>query len=71
MAVLTGLVTEHELREERPDYFERLRRENKLESLKATVPSRGYCRLLFLLGMIALIIGWALLFGIAGGLLAA
>ena len=40
MAVLTGLVSEEEMKEERPEYLARLREEGQLESLRDTAPSR-------------------------------
>ena len=43
MSVLTGLVSEEEFKDDRPEYFERLRREGKLDALTATVPSSGAC----------------------------
>jgi cytochrome b subunit of formate dehydrogenase len=60
MSILTGLVSEEELREERPEYFERLAREGKLESLRTTVPPRGIALLVYLGGFLALAIGVAL-----------
>ncbi len=69
MSVLTGVVSEHELREERQDYYERLRDEGRLDELRTTVPSRRYCQVMFVIGAVALLIGWALLAGIVRGLL--
>ncbi len=40
MSLLIGLVSEEEILHERPDYYERLRREGKLQGLRATVPSK-------------------------------
>ena len=40
MSLLVGLVSEEEMLDERPEYFERLRREGRLEQLRTTVPSR-------------------------------
>jgi len=68
-SVLTGVVTEEELREERGDYYERLRSENRLDSLRTIAPPRGTFMLLVFAGACALFIGLALLVGIAAGLL--
>ena len=38
MSVLTGLVSEEEFKEDRPEYFERLEREGKLEAMRTTSP---------------------------------
>ena len=69
MSILTGLVSEEEMHEERPEYFERLRREGRLEAMQVTVPTRG--KLLFIagLGLLALSIGLALLVGILSSIL--
>jgi cytochrome b subunit of formate dehydrogenase len=61
MSLLVGLVSEEEMQEERPEYFERLRREGRLEQLRATVPSRTRLILMLLLGFAALGVGMALL----------
>ena len=34
MSMLTGMVSEEELEEERPDYLQRMRREGRLDKLK-------------------------------------
>jgi cytochrome b subunit of formate dehydrogenase len=65
MSVLSGLVSEEEMREERPELMERLAREGKLDGLRA-VPSRKRLWLLRtyrILGFIALGLGLALLAG--------
>jgi cytochrome b subunit of formate dehydrogenase len=41
MSILTGLVSEEEFLHERPEYFERLRREGELDKRRTTVPERG------------------------------
>ncbi len=70
MSILTGMVSVEELREERPEYYKRLKREGRLESLQSTIPSRGSSFLFALVGMFALVIGLALLVGIVLGLFA-
>jgi cytochrome b subunit of formate dehydrogenase len=64
MSLLIGLVSEEEMLAERPDYFERLRREGSLEQMRATVPSKWRLRLVKLAGFAALAVGLALLTGI-------
>jgi cytochrome b subunit of formate dehydrogenase len=64
MSLLIGLVSEEEFLHERPEYFERLRREGCLEPLQATVPSKWRIRLVKLAGFAALAVGLALLVGI-------
>ncbi len=64
MSLLIGLVSEEEFLHERPDYYERLRREGKLQGLRATVPSKWRIRLVKLAGFAALAVGLALLAGI-------
>ncbi len=64
MSLLIGLVSEEEMLAERPDYFERLRREGALEQMRATVPSKWRLRLVKLAGFAALAVGLALLAGI-------
>jgi len=64
MSILTGLVSEEEMREERPEYFARLEREGKLDELRTTVPSRCVLWGIRLTGYLALMIGLALLAGI-------
>ncbi len=61
MSVLTGLVSEEEMEEERADYLERLRREGRLEEFRTTVPSRRRLTVIHLGGFIALAIGLTLL----------
>jgi hypothetical protein len=64
MSMLTGLVSDEEFREERPEYHERLVREGKLEPLQATAPSARRFWSVFLGGAVALAIGLLLLAGI-------
>ena len=61
MSLLVGLVSEEEMLEERPEYFERLRREGRLEQLRTVVPSRTRLILTLLAGFLALGVGIALL----------
>ncbi len=63
LSILTGLVSEEELREERPDFFERMRQEGKLDQMRRTVPSRKHLRLVMLGGTLALGVGLSLLAG--------
>ena len=69
MSMFAGLVSDEELREERPDFMQRMDRDLRLEQLKATVPSQRVLRLYALGGSIGLAIGLALLAGIIIGLL--
>ena len=64
MSILTGLVSEEDMEEERPEYFERLRKEGKLDTMTAIVPSRAKLLLVALAGFVAFSIGLALLAGI-------
>ena len=64
MSILTGLVSKEDMEEERPEYFERLQREGKLDAMQATVPSRGKLIMVALAGLLAFSIGLALLAGI-------
>jgi hypothetical protein len=64
MSLLIGLVSEEEMLNERPDYFERLQRQGDLERLRATVPTKWRLRLVKLAGFVALAVGLALLAGI-------
>ena len=69
MSILSGLVSDQELREERPEFLERLRKEGKLAKLETTVVSRG--RLLAIATGYAaalLVIVAVMLGGQAGGL---
>jgi cytochrome b subunit of formate dehydrogenase len=64
MAMFTGVVSEEELRTERPAYYNRLREEGKLEQLRTVVPPRRAVLLALFAGYVALGIGTALLIGI-------
>ena len=69
MSVMTGLVSEQEFKEERPDFMERLRRQGDLDALRTTSPSRRTLWFIRLGGMLALVLGLALLAGmVAAGL---
>ncbi len=70
MAILTGLVSEEDLHEERPEYLERMRREGKLDQLRGTPPPRDILSFIGLGGFVALAIGLGLLAGILFGVLA-
>ena len=63
MAILTGLVTEAELREERPEFLLRIEREGRLQRLAATAPSRRRLLFIVMCGFLALAIGLGLLAG--------
>ncbi len=63
MSVLSGLVSEHEFKEERPDYFQRLQREGKLDAMRTTSPGLFVLTCIRLFGFTALAIGLALLVG--------
>jgi hypothetical protein len=67
MSMLTGLVTEEELKEERPELVERLKKTGSLEQYRAKTPSRTILYLTMLGGFIAVAIGLALLVGILIG----
>ncbi len=64
MSLLVGLVSKEEMLAERPEYFERLKREGKLQDMEAIVPSKWKMRLVKLAGFLALAVGLALLAGI-------
>jgi cytochrome b subunit of formate dehydrogenase len=64
MSMLTGLVSEQELKEERPDLVERLKKTGSLDQYRTTTPSRSTLLLTMLGGFIAVAIGLALLAGI-------
>jgi cytochrome b subunit of formate dehydrogenase len=63
MGMLTGLVTEEELMEERPEYLARMRAEGKLDQLRAAAPGDSALWFILLGGFVALMIGLALLLG--------
>jgi hypothetical protein len=64
MSMLTGLVSEEELKEERPELVDRLTKTGSLDQYRATTPSRSTLLLTMLGGFIAVAIGLALLIGI-------
>lgn len=68
LAVFTGLVSEEELREERPELLQRLQQTGVLDEMKRTVPSRRRLLFIRLGGWLALITGTMLLIGIVIGL---
>jgi cytochrome b subunit of formate dehydrogenase len=55
--IFTGAVPEHEMREERPGEYERLRREGRLDALVVPRPTPAMQRYGFILGGIALTTG--------------
>ena len=61
MSLLTGLMSEDEMREERSDFYQRLREQGQLEQFCTTVPSRKRLWLIRLAGFFALAVGLALL----------
>ena len=63
MGMLTGLVTEEELLEERPEFVERIRAQGRLDELRAEAPGKRALWFILLGGFLALIIGVALLLG--------
>jgi hypothetical protein len=63
MAILTGLVSETDMKEERPEYLERMQLEGKLDQLRTTVPQRDVVWLTVLGGSVALTVGLLLLAG--------
>jgi len=64
MTILTGLITEEEMQEERPEFAERMREAGNLEDLKAPIPSRGVLLVIRIGGFLALAVGLGLLVGI-------
>jgi cytochrome b subunit of formate dehydrogenase len=63
ITVLTGLVSEEEFKDERPDYFQRLEREGKLEAMRTVSPGLAVLLCIRAFGLVALAIGLALLLG--------
>ena len=63
MSVLTGLVSEEEFKEDRPEYFDRLEREGKLDALRTTSPGLAALWCIRTFGFLALAVGLALLLG--------
>jgi cytochrome b subunit of formate dehydrogenase len=69
VSVLTGIISEEEMRHERPEMLERLRAEGRLEELRVTAPSRARLCGARTLGLAALLVGLAALAGIVWSLL--
>ncbi len=69
MAILAGLVTEEELKEERPELWERLQQEGRLEQLRTNAPSGATVATIMALGFVALTVGIVLLVGILAAVL--
>jgi cytochrome b subunit of formate dehydrogenase len=63
MSVLTGLVSEEEFKEDRPEYFQRLEQEGKLAALRTTSPGLFVLWSIRIFGFLALAVGLALLVG--------
>ena len=63
MSVLTGLVSEEEMHEEREEYLQRLIAEGRVEEFRTVAPSRATLWIIKLSGFVALFIGLALLAG--------
>jgi hypothetical protein len=68
MVIFTGRVSDHELREERPIEFERLRREGALASIETTPPTAGSVLFGRVIGGTALVLGLITVFLILYGL---
>jgi cytochrome b subunit of formate dehydrogenase/nitrate/TMAO reductase-like tetraheme cytochrome c subunit len=69
MSVLTGLVSEEEFKEDRPEYFQRLEREGKLDALRTASPGLFVLWSIRTFGFLALAVGLALLLGMIVALL--
>ncbi len=69
MSILTGVVSEEEMRHERPELLERLRGEGRLEEVQTNAPARGKLCSVRFGGFVALFIGLAALAGIIWSLL--
>ena len=61
LSMFTGLTSEPELQEERPEYMQRLRRDDKLDRIRVTAPSTTVLWLATLAGFAALALGFSLL----------
>jgi hypothetical protein len=68
MVIFTGRLSEHELREERPLEYERLKGEGRLAAIEATPPSAGSVAFGRLIGGTALVLGIVTVFLILYGL---
>jgi cytochrome b subunit of formate dehydrogenase len=69
VSILTGVVSEEELRHERPELLARWQATGELDALRTQAPSRGRLRSVRLAGTLALITGLAALAGIILSLL--
>jgi cytochrome b subunit of formate dehydrogenase len=69
VSIFTGLVSEDELEEERPEFVQRLRNSGQLEQRLAESPSRRTLAFAMLGGFVALSIGLALLVAIVAAML--
>ena len=61
LSMMTGLVSQHELIEDRPEHYDRLARQGQLAELHAVVPSAKALWAYRLAGLVALVIGFGLL----------
>jgi cytochrome b subunit of formate dehydrogenase len=64
ISIFTGVVSEKEMEEERPEFLQRLQESGQLQQYVAVTPSARVLALTMLVGSIALSIGLALLVGI-------
>jgi cytochrome b subunit of formate dehydrogenase len=64
ICIITGLVSQEEMQDERPELIERLRSTGRLEQTLTKTPSRSILLLAKFAGAVALVIGLALLTGI-------
>ena len=64
MTILTGLISEEEMQEERAEFVERMRQDGRLDDLRAPIPSRGVLLVIHIGGFLALAVGLGLLVGI-------
>ena len=69
MSILTGVVSEEEMRHERPELLARLQAEGRLEEVRTSAPERGRLCAVRIGGFVALFIGLAALAGIIWSLL--
>jgi cytochrome b subunit of formate dehydrogenase len=60
-SVLTGMVSEEHLRTARPEYFERLQRDNRLDHVRKRVPSQRHVRIVTLVAFLVFAVGLGLL----------
>lgn len=64
ISIFTGVVSEKEMEEERPEFLQRLQESGQLQQYVAVTPSARVLALTMLVGSLALSIGLALLVGI-------